>query len=123
MLISGHPLNEFSPPHSPCSMVLIGKERCGSSRPNQSDCMQKFEELGSSRGKLQSAPRKGGWHHVSHARPGFWQHDESQSQETPSAIDLTSGWQKKAAQPGGSRNQAVALAIVVNTALDENTSD
>ena len=86
--------------------------------------MQKFEEPGSSCGKLQSAPREGGWHHVSHARPGFWQHDESQSQATPSAIDVTSGWQKKPAQPGGSRNKAVALdLIVVNTALDENTPD
>ena len=34
--------------------------------------MQEFEEPGSSRGKLQSAPREGGWHHVSDARiPGL----------------------------------------------------
>src|SRR5208337_3209170 len=94
-------------------MVFLGKERCGSSRRNQSDCMQQFEEPGSSFGKLQSAPREGGWHHVSHARPGFWQHDESQSewQTTPSAIDVTSGRQKTPAQPGGSRNQAVALDL------------
>src|SRR5271165_2378048 len=111
MLISGHLPTEIPPFHSPCSMVLIGEERCGSSRPNQSDCMQKIEEPASPCGKLRSAPREGGWHHVSHARPGFWQHDESQSQAKPSAIDVTSGWQKKPAQPGGSRNQAVALDL------------
>ena len=61
MLTPGHTLTEFPPSHSPCSMVLIGKERCGSSRRNQSDCRQKFEEPGSSIGKLRSAPREGGW--------------------------------------------------------------
>src|SRR5271166_2104072 len=92
-------------------MVLIGEERCGRTRRNQNDCMQKFEEPASPCGRLRSAPREGGWHHVSHARPGFWQHDESQSEATPSAIDVTSGWQKKPAQPGGSRNKAVALDL------------